>query len=327
MQEVILVICTGYFGDLILSSKLTKDIKKYFPDSKLVYICDTPYVDVAKNLPEVDDVVPYNRKKEMHPLYFLNFILKFPYKKNVKHAFIIHQNKKSRNLLAKLLGAKNIIAWEHYKEGPLYSQHLEEDFKYAKVAYINANLLSIITGCKSDDEDIEFLVTESAQQKIDDLLKTYEYSCLVGLNPQSLDPEKNWDTNEFIKFVKMLIKNGKTPVITGISNDGTSYIDAIEKDSEINKFDYINMIDKTRFEELGALYKRCSSVVSVDTGSAHMACAVGVPTLVLFFKNIADSWAPINTEQNNYIYNDGKKISAEEVYSKISSMIIKEMLV
>lgn len=320
MQEVNLVICTGYFGDLILSSKLTRDIKKSFPNSKLVFICDTPYESVAKNLPDVDEVVPYNRKKEMHPLYFLNFILKFSYKKNVKHAFIIHQNKKSRNVLASLLGAKNIIAWEHYKNNTLYNKHLDEDSKYFKVAYVNANLLSLVTGETTDDTDIEFLVPEEAQQKVDSALKSYKYSCLVGLNPQSLDPEKNWNVDEFIKFVKSLIKSGKTPVITGLSSDGTAYIDAIENDSEISQSEYINMVDKTNFEALGALYKRCSSVVSVDTGSAHMACAVGTPTLVLFFKNIAVSWAPLNTAKSKYIYNESG-ISAEQVYSTLSAMV------
>lgn len=291
----------------------------------MVYVCDTPYVSLVQNIPGVDDVIPYNRKKELNPLLFMQFIIDFPYKKNIKHAFIIHQNKKSRNVLAKLLGAKNIIAWEHYKKSPFYNQHLEEDFKYAKVAYIDANLLSTITGNKADDSDIEFLVPDAAQVKIDKLLAQYSYKNLIGINPQCLNSIKNWGVNEFIKFVKMLIISGNTPVITGVSKDGTKYIEALKSDKEIDSNSYINMIDKTNFVELGALYKKCSCVVSVDTGSAHMACAVGTPTLVLFFRNNAASWAPINVAQNKFIYNDNG-IPAEEVYSKVNAMITQAIV-
>lgn len=320
MRKIILIICTGYFGDVILTSKLTRDIKKYFPDSKLVYICDTPYITVAQNLPGVDEVVDYNRKINSNILKYLGFIFKFPYKNQIHHTFIIHQNKKSRIFLAKVLGSKNITAWEHYRYSDFNSKLLEENPKYSNVAYLNANLLSVLTYKQTDDEDVEFLIPDASQQKIDAFLAENNYKNLIAINPQARDADKTWNVEEFVKFVKMLIKDGKTPVITGLSKDGTQHIDALKNDEEINKNDYIDMIDKTNFTELGALYKHCSYVVSVDTGSGHMASAVGVLTLILFFRNDAHLWAPINTKQNAYIYTPDN-ITAEEVYAKISGKL------
>lgn len=321
MKKVFLVICTGYFGDIILTSKLTRDIKKYYPDSKLVYICDTPYITVAQNIPGVDEVIGYNRKNNSTFLNYLNFIFKFPYRNQIYHSFIIHQNKKSRNFLAKVLGSKKITAWENFKNNLFYSELLAEDSKYSNIAYFNANMLSVLTNEKTDNNDIEFLVPKTSQQKIDTFLTGNNHKNLVGLNPQAGDEEKCWNVAEFIKFVKILIKNGKIPVITGISKDGTKYIEAIKNDREISENDYLNMIDKTTFTELGALYKRCSYVISVDTGSAHMASAVGVPSLVLFFRNDSHLWAPINTKQNSHIYNPDN-ITAEEVFSQMEALKI-----
>lgn len=320
MKKVILIICTGYFGDVILTSKLTRDIKKHFPDSKLIYICDTPYITVAQNLPGVDEVIDYNRKVNSNILKLLSFILKFPYKNQIHHTFIIHQNKKSRVFLAKALGSKNITAWEHYRYSDFNSKLLKENPKYSNVAYLNANLLSVLTNKPTDDEDIEFLIPETSQQKIDTFLAENNYKNLIGINPQTRDAEKIWNVAEFVKFIKILIKNGKIPVITGISQDGTQYIEAVKNDKEINKNDYIDMIDKTNLTELGALYRRCSYVISIDTGSGHMASAVGVPTLILFFRDDAYLWAPINTKQNTYIYN-ADNITAEEVYSRMSGKL------
>lgn len=318
MGKNFLVICTGYFGDVILTSKLTRDIKKYYPDSKLIYICDVLYITVAQNLPGVDEVIGYNRKVNSSFFYYINFILKFPYKNQIFQAFVIHQNKKSRNFLAKILGSKKITAWEHFKCSSYYEKTLKENLKYSKIAYFNANMLSLLTHGKTDDNDIEFLIPEFAQAKIDNFLSQFKYKNLIAINPQANDGEKCWDINEFVRFTKKLIKNNYTPIITGVSKDGTKYIEAVKNDKEIKQDSYINMIDKTNFCELGALYKRCSYIVSVDTGSAHMACAVKVPTLVLFFRNDAHLWAPINTEQNSYIYN-ANNITAEEVYLQMTN--------
>lgn len=187
------------------------------------------------------------------------------------------------------------------------------------MAYFNANFLKELTNITTDDKDIEFLIPEPSQQKIDAILAQYNYKKLIAINPQAGDEEKCWAVKEFIKFMKTLISRGETPVITGVSKDGEAYIKALQEDAELNENDYINLIDKTNLTELGALYKRCAYVVSVDTGSAHMASAVGVPTLTLFFRDNASLWAPINTKQNSYIYND--YISAEDVLSKMKDLL------
>jgi ADP-heptose:LPS heptosyltransferase len=196
-----------------------------------------------------------------------------------------------------------------------YSKSLKRDPKYANVAYFNGNMLSVLTNAPTDDSDIEFSIPENSQEKVDAFLAKHEHQELISINPQAGDEEKCWDVEEFITFVKTLIAKGITPVITGVSKDGEDFIKAIETDEDIDEKDYLNLIDKTNFTELGALYKRCSHVVSVDTGAAHMSSAVGTSTLVLFFRDDAHLWAPINTEQNSFIYNS--HITAEEVMSEL----------
>ncbi len=315
MKKIILIIGTGYFGDVLLTSKLTRDIKKHYPSLKLVYICDSPYASVAKNLPGVDDVIPYDRTINSNIFNYLKFIFKFPYKNEIFHTFIIHQNKKSRIRLAKALGSKEITTWESFMAHENYSKSLKRDPKYANVAYFNGNMLSVLTNAPTDDSDIEFSIPENSQEKVDAFLAKHEHQELISINPQAGDEEKCWDVEEFITFVKTLIAKGITPVITGVSKDGEDFIKAIETDEDIDEKDYLNLIDKTNFTELGALYKRCSHVVSVDTGAAHMSSAVGTSTLVLFFRDDAHLWAPINTEQNSFIYNS--HITAEEVMSEL----------
>lgn len=316
MNKNFLIICTGYFGDVLLTSKLTRDIKKNYPDSKVVYICDSPYVSVAQNLPGVDKVVSYNREHDSNIFNYLSFIIKFPYRNKIFHTFIIHQNKKSRVILARLLGTKKITTWESFKSDNRHKEIIENNPEMTKIAYFNANLLSVLTNKKTDDEDIEFIVPEYAQQNIDKFLAENNCKNLVAINPQAGDSGKSWNVSEFLILVKNLISQNITPVITGVSKDGNSFINALIHDNEIKSSDYINMIDKTTFCELGALYKRCLYIISIDTGSAHMACSVGAKTVVLFFRKNASMWGPINTNQNSCIYN--QNITAEDVLEKIN---------
>ena len=43
-------------------------------------------------------------------------------------------------------------------------------------------------------------------------------------------------------------------------------------------------------------------MVSVDTGPAHIAYALRIPTLTLFFKDILKNWGPLETDINQAVY-------------------------
>lgn len=315
-KKLFLIINTGYLGDVILTSKLSRDIKKEYPESHLVFIVDT------KGLPGVDEVICYNRKKCQDIFHFISFWLKFPYKWKIDYTFIPHVNKKSRVFLAKSLGSNKTFILSEFQ----YPQNcMEQSTKnpiHKRFASLTANMLSLITGRITDNQDVEYNVPKAATEKIDKYIKEKNLcDNLVAINPQAGDDWKCWNVDEVVKFFKMLIKNGKKPILTGVLKDGTSYVEALN--NEIGANNYINLMDKTTIPELGALYKKCQAVISVDTGSMHMACAIGTPTIALFFKNNAYFWGPLNPEKNPCIYNpDG--ISAEVVFNKLQSSINTE---
>lgn len=314
-KKVFLVIGTGYFGDTLLTAKLTRDIKKNYPDSLLLFMVDTPYVDVAKGLPGIDEVIPYSRKESQSLIPFLKFIIDFPYKFKIDVAFVAQRQKKSRNILARLLGAKKLVTLNDFSCTKTCKKFREKAYLHRKYTSHLANMLSCLTGKETDNQDIEYSVPDFAQEKMDKCLEQLNYNDnLIAINPQASSDWKCWDINEVIKFVKMLIKNDKKIVLTGVISDGPQYVEAFN--SQIGVENYLNMVSQTTIPELGALYKRCEAVVSVDTGSMHLACAVGARTTALFFRDDSTYWGPVNMEQNSYIYNpDG--ISAESVYAEV----------
>src|SRR5574344_978107 len=315
MEKIFLVICTGYLGDVVLTSKLIKDIHKNFSSAKILYICDTPYVSVAQNLPFVNDVFGYDRKKEFTIFRIIKFYLDFPYKNKITHAFIIHENKKSRRFLSKVLGSKNITAWEDYRYSDFNKKLLAQDSKYENTAYLNANMLSVLTQKPTDDENIEFIVPEITQKKMKNYLKSITDKNIILLSPNCKDKEKSWEPGEFIKLVYYINKTGYMPLLTGISNDGREYLEALQSNKLKENVDFINMTDKTNFEELGALCKISTLVISIDTGTAHLASAVGADSIVLFFRNDTNLWKPIDSKKNTTI--SKSQITCNDVILKI----------
>lgn len=321
-KKLFLIINTGYLGDVILTSKLSRDIKKEYPDSRLVFIVDTPYKEIAEGLPGVDEIICYDRKKCQNVFNFIKFWIEFPYKWKIDYAFIPHGSKTNRVFLAHSLGSKKLFVLSKFKySNDCYQQSIKKSF-HGKFAALTADMLSSITGKTTDEQDIEYIIPKDATEKMDKYFTEAGLkNNLVAINPQASDDWKCWDVNEVIDFVKMLIKDGKKPVLTGVLKDGLSYVRAL--DEQIGADNYINLMDKTSLPELGALYKKCLAVISVDTGSMHMACAVGTTTIALFFKNNQHLWGPLNNEKNPYIYAP-EGASAKIVFEKLQNLLTQK---
>ena len=108
MEKVFLIFNTACIGDMLVTNTLVQNIKTYYPDSKVVFVCNSPFADVAKYQDGVDDVVAFDKKKDKSLKGILNFVKRFPYKKPFA-SFVTYANE--RNLLiSRLLGAKHIIS-------------------------------------------------------------------------------------------------------------------------------------------------------------------------------------------------------------------------
>jgi heptosyltransferase-3 len=55
---------------------------------------------------------------------------------------------------------------------------------------------------------------------------------------------------------------------------------------------YFNLAGKTPMGILPALFSMCRLFIGVDSGSLHIAAAVGTPTVALFGPSSAVTWAP-----------------------------------
>ena len=71
-NKTFLVFNTACFGDVLLCNSLVQNIKIAFPNSKVLFVCDKPWVDVAKYQEGVDEVLVYDKKGEIIGAFDIN---------------------------------------------------------------------------------------------------------------------------------------------------------------------------------------------------------------------------------------------------------------
>ena len=80
------------------------------------------------------------------------------------------------------------------------------------------------------------------------------------------------------------------------------------------------MINKTTILELGAVLKDAKALICGDTGTLHYACAIGIPTVAIYYEqDHVARWAP-----NSGIY-DSITISENHSVENILNALIEKV--
>ena len=47
MEKVFVIFNTTCIGDMLVTNTLVQNVKSYYPDSKVIFVCNAPFKDVA----------------------------------------------------------------------------------------------------------------------------------------------------------------------------------------------------------------------------------------------------------------------------------------
>lgn len=292
-----LVINTSFFGDTLLTNPLCRNIKLIYPDSKITFIVNKPFYEVALYSDGVDEVIPYDKKGIHHGLrgawhFYKQYKQKFSAGFDV--AFIIYGNERGI-ILAKLFGAKKIYAENKSILNILLDNPKNIDYHgEVKVQNKNCILLEQYSKQKFKVLPMKYTPPLTAYDNVQKLLNGIDTNQLIAICTVSKKKEKDMPIKTCIELIRALKKQNKTPVILGAGKPSKDYIQELYKN---NCTDFINLINKTSISELGALLSKCKCLISVDTGTMHLGLAVNVPTICLFYISTQEhlnNWAPTN---------------------------------
>ena len=291
-----LVFNTACFGDVLLCNSLCQNIKAAFPNSKVVFITDKNWADVAKYQKDVDEVIVYD-KNGVHKGFtgMLKFLREFPYKKPFA-SFITYKNERNYTI-AKLLKSRFVN---------MYNKTDKEVY----MPFRHAKLLQDLTHKKFQNLPIKYELPTNIKNPLE--VDKYIALCCITKNPV-----KDMPLNTAVDLInKINTETDFKVVLTGAGKLSEEYANDLAK-AGVN---FINLVNKTSILELGAVLKGSIGLISCDTGTMHYGYALNVPTVAVFYESeCVPVWSP-RAELYNTIVVD-KEQTAENIYNELNKKL------
>jgi ADP-heptose:LPS heptosyltransferase len=117
------------------------------------------------------------------------------------------------------------------------------------------------------------------------------------LHPGSSLPDRRWPAARFAQVADALADRGLTPVLTGTPGE-QAIVDDVAGRMHATPVDACGA---TSLGGMAALLRGARVAVVNDTGTSHLAAAVGAPSVVLFMVTDPARWAPLDRSRHRAV--------------------------
>jgi heptosyltransferase-1 len=314
-NKKVLIIRLSALGDVIFNLPLANILQKN--GYEVHWITSEKGFDIINNNPLVDKAILAPMEKWKKHNFFTNFfeyikIIRFLRSQKYDIAIDTQLLLKSAVWTA-FCGAKRRIVSKSAREfanfaGNEVIEELSYDYKtHATKRYLK---FSEHLGLKSDEIIAKLPPsTQKSIDKINELTKDLDNSKpIIGIAPATTWTTKHWNKDNWKRLIKEIEKD-YTLVFTGTKKDQ----DLIKYISEDN---HLSLAGKTNLLELAEFFKRCDLVISLDSGSTHLAWACEKPKIIsIFCSTPAGFYAPCGTD-DKYIALSGN-LSCQPCHGKV----------
>ena len=171
-------------------------------------------------------------------------------------------------------------------------------------------LLAEAVGGVSDGENPGLRVREEDHRRAGLLLGRKAGGPLALLHPGASVAEKRWPAEGYGRVAQGLIRGGYNVALTG--SEGERGISQRVRELAPGTID---LCGKTDLSTLIGLVSRADLLVSNDTGPAHLAYALGTPSVTVFGPSTdVGRWGPLNRERHAVLLGDPiSEVGAEAV--------------
>jgi ADP-heptose:LPS heptosyltransferase len=299
----ILVIRTHRFGDILQLTPMLRGLKDRYPESTVYFMVGKDFVPLLEGNPDVDAIIPIPEKEYRYLLkdkperysWIFNELYDLIYElRQKKFDLIINRQYEWGGIFAYLIGANKILGGSYSPEKGFYfsDQPSKELFDLTRNNR-KANFTNLVDwACRiagvfpAKDRKMYLPVTKRAHKealKLLEISELYHDKPLVGIQMGAAKSFRQWGVENFSEIIQWLVKDrGKRVALIG-SEDEKDLGDLIQRTFGKQDLPLTDLIGKTSLKTLGAVLQKCECLITGDTGSMHLAAAVGTPVLALFF--------------------------------------------
>lgn len=286
----VLVVRLRSIGDTVLTTPSLYALKRFLPQVRIDLLLEdwvAPVLDGFEYVNNLITVKPNNTASRVRVARQLRAA-------RYDVAYNLHGGT-TATLLTRASGAKHRVGYGHYQYARLH-QHLAPSsgllWGKTKTHSVEQQLALLgWTGVPvTDRPPTRLAVTKEASAAVSARLHSAGLGTtepFVLIHPAAAFATKQWATDKFARLAEALATRGLAAVaITTEQEAGTA--------AELKRESYAPVITFTDLSlpEVTALAARARLFVGNDSGIAHMAAAVGAPSVVIFGSSNVDHWRP-----------------------------------
>ena len=288
----ILIIRLSALGDVLLATPAARLITERFPKAAVHWLVEAPYAPLLEGLPYVERVIPYDKRGAHRGIAGLwamrrlldqnGYGLAIDLQNKPKTAFL--RQTAPRSLVFRKRTAGEAFLSLLGREKPLVKGHATALFAEA-LAPLGIQVPSGAEALTPDLPLTDAMRSEAGSAGIPQPLDRP----LVGLATGTRWATKCWPADSFARLAQRLESQGCGILLIGSPGDRPAF--GVVR-SALSSPDACRDTSMLSVAGLAGAIARCSLVISGDSGPAHIAAALGRPTLALFGPTSPIRWAP-----------------------------------
>ncbi len=281
-NKKVLVLRFGALGDIVHTTIIPQAIKAKYPNYEVHYCCESRYVHVLQNNPDIDKIIEFDHKRKKDFSYNLETALKL---RHEHYDVILNLTNAFRNNLMTFIASPK----EKYGKIPMGHKHVVDAFFLAaKKAFPDLK----------QPKNLKLGLDPAALEKVKARVEGYSRP-LVVLSPGG-QTDKNrqgrtWPAKYWAELGNLLKQiYGGTILISG-SPDERDYHKTIA-----DKIDGAVLLSgELSIAESMGVFSVCDLFISGDSGPLHIASGLGVKTIGIYGSTNPENVSPYG--QNGYI--------------------------
>lgn len=284
-----------HVGDILISSSVLPVLKKAYPESRITYLTYGNLCAAAQMLEGVDDVYAYDYKSGGGFLQGIR-VARELWKRHYDIGLSL--DPRERITLIKWgagipvrLSLERALGWDLGWERWFYTADLPLAGWDVRKHRMAESFQEILRRYFHDEEKAfrPGRFKPSAAEDMQAVKGMLDAAC-AGRSPgrkrialcfQTTMQYRDWPVEKFSALADRLVESyGADIVLTGIASHrerGARIVAGMKHQEAV-----LNFVGKTSFMQLVALFRQVDAMVSLDTGSVHIAAAAGCPVVTIF---------------------------------------------
>jgi heptosyltransferase-3 len=294
----VLVIRLRSIGDTVLSTPSLFALRRFLPDTQIDVLLEDWVAPVLDGSDLVDNVIQIGKGSAAR----IGTALRL---RKIKYdvVFNLHGGTTS-TFLTRFTGARHRIGYRNYQYSSLYTDLLSSsaDFWNEERTHSAEQQLALLgfAGVPVSDRPRSLLnVVPAAANDVDKLLSDHgiREDKFALIHPSTAFATKQWSSKNFARVAEYLAAAGITRVAVASRSEAETLAEVVE-----NSRVPIHSFDDLTLPQITALASKAELFIGNDSGIAHIAAAVGTPTVVIFGSSNRDHWRPWTDAPKEIVY-------------------------